>query len=270
MSAVSGKQVPVGLRHATVFALNANGSPAATNTTAYEGLTIKGAQAFDLNIPDPRKITHVGDDRPLQIDYLPPIEGLAGELRAARQDFDVYALLTDTEVVTVGESKFVGIGTDKQGSEPQVGLLLYQQALDENGARHWRSFLIPRATLYARPNGMNESPSVNRYILSPAITTKHLWETAFAEGTEGFVESQVLQGMHKYKPKLVAYVAATATTEFVLPAASPAADTAKMSIWVDGVSQTADITKATDKVQFATAPGNNKRVMVFYETQTDN
>lgn len=269
MTAVSGKQVPVGLRHATLFELNASGSPAATDPTAYEGHTIVGAQAFDLLVPDARKITHVGDDRPLQIDFLPPMEGVSGELRAARLDDDIYALLTGTQVVTVGESKFVGVATSEMGSEPQVGLLLYQQALDESGARVWRSFIIPRATLYPHHNGMNEMPSVNRYLVSPAVVTKHLWETAFAEGTEGFTDCQVLQGTHKYKPKIAAFLAATATTEFDLPVASPAADVAKMTVWVDGVEQTVGVTKATDGVTFQTAPGNNKRVFVFYETLSD-
>jgi hypothetical protein len=267
MSEVSGKQVPVGLRHATIFELNASGSPAATGTAAYEGSTIVGAQAFDLNIPDARKITHIGDDGPLQVDYLPPTEAVSGELRAARSDFDVYAILSGTKVVTVGESKMVGIGTSEQGNEPQVGLLMYQQALDEAGERTWRWFLVPKATIYPHPNGMNEAAAVNRFLVSPAVVTKHLWETAFAAGTEGFTRSQILEGHSKYKPKLVGYLASTGSTEFEFPADFPAADVAKMAVWVDGVAQTVGITKATDKVTFQTAPGNNKRVIVFYETQ---
>ena len=267
MAAVSGKLVPVGLRRATIFELNATGSPLAVSTTAYEGYTIVGAQAFDLNIPDARKITHPGDDRVLQVDYLPALDAVSGELRAARADFDVYAILTGTKVVTVGESKYVGVGHSKQGSEPQVGLLCYQQALDDAGARHWRALMIPRATIYPHQNGMNESPSVNRFIVSPAVVTKWLWETAFADATEGYTEAQALVGMHKYKPKLIAFVAATATTSFVLPADAVCADTAKMNVWVDGVAVAADITKLTTALQFTTAPGNTKRVVIFYETE---
>lgn len=266
MAAVSGKMTPVGLRHATIFSLNTYGSPAATDTSAYEGSAIVGAQAFDVTIPDPRKITHIGDDRPLQIDYLPPTEGVSCELRAARSDFAVYALLTGGNVLTVGESKFVGVATSDQGNEPQVGLLLYQQALDETGARHWRSYLLPKATIYPHPNGMNEAASVHRFIVSPAVVTKHLWELAFADGTEGYTDAQLLEGMHKYKPKIVAFLASTATTTFTLPTDAACADTAKMNVWVDGVAQAADITKSTTDVQFTTAPGNNKRVVIFYET----
>lgn len=266
MTAVSGKLVPVGLRRATVMALNASGSPAATDTSPYEGATIVGAQAFDFNIPDPRKITHVGDDRPIQVDYLPSLEAVSGELRAARMDTTIYALLSGTNAVTVGESKFIGVATSQQGSEPQVGLLCYQQALDETGARVWRSLLMPKATLYAHPSGMNEQAAVNRFIVSPAVVSKHLWETAFSLSTEGYTDAQALVGYHQYKPKIVAFLASTATTTFLLPTASPAVNVSKMSVWVDGTVQSADITKATTGVVFTTAPGNTKRVVIFYET----
>jgi len=200
------------------------------------------------------------------VDYLPALDAVSGELRAARLDTDVYALLTGTKEITIGESKFIGVGHDLQGSEPQVGLLCYQQALNDSGARVWRAIMIPKATIYAHPQGMNESPAVSRFLVSPAVVTKWLWETAFSAATEGFSEAQALIGMHAYKPKLIAFVAATATTTFTLPTDAPCADTAKLNVWVDGTAQTADITKATTQVQFTTAPGNNKRVVMFYET----
>lgn len=269
MTAIDGKLVPVGLRRATIFALNASGSPAATQTTYYAGLQIVGAQAFDFNIPDARKITHVGDDRPVQVDYLPALDAVAGELRAARLDTAIYSLLSGTLETTVGESKFVGVGHSEQGSEPQVGLLMYQQALDSTGARVWRSILVPKATLYAHPSGMNESASVNRFIVSPAVVSKHLWETSFALLTEGFTEAQALVGYHQYKPKIIAFLATTGQTAFLLPAASPSVNVSKIAVWVDGAAVTENITKATNEVDFTTAPGNAKRVVIFYETETE-
>lgn len=265
MTASSGKQLGVGLRHAVIFELNSSGSPAATDTTAYEGNQIVGAQAYDLTIPDPRKITHVGDDRPLQVDYLPPNEAMSAELRAARDDFDVLAILSSTSQVTVGEAKVVGLATDQQGSEPQVGLLCYQQALDDSGQRSWRWYLLPKATVYVHPKGMDENASEHRYMVSPAVVSAHMWETAFASGTEGFTQAQMLLGMSEYKPKIVAFLASTADTTFTLPSSYPAAATGKMVVWVDGTEQTSGVTKATDSIEFTTAPGNNKRVVVFYE-----
>jgi hypothetical protein len=94
--------------------------------------------------------------------------------------------------------------------------------------------------------------------------TTHLWETAFSETTEGFTEAQGLIGQSRYMPSVVSWLAATATTEFAFPAAEPCADTAKLLVFVNGVSDTS-WTAATDKVSTSTAPGNNKRVVCFYE-----
>lgn len=265
MAATSGKQYGVGMRYATLFVLNSNGSPAATGTTPYSGVQIVGAKVFDLTIPDPRKISHTGDDRVLQVDYLPPTDAISGELTAAQDDAAVYAALSGTAVATVGESTVVGLGTSQQGSEPQVGLLMYQQSLDETGTRNYRWYLLPKATLYSHPQGMNENPSEQKFTISPAVVTKHLWETAFSVATDGFTESQALKGQSRYKPSIISWLASTATTSFSLPTAVPAADTAKMTVWVNGVAQTSGVTKATDSVQFSTAPGNAARVVCFYE-----
>lgn len=265
MTATTGKQYGLGFRYAVLFALNSSGSPAATDTTAYEGVQAVGAKTFNLNIPDPQKFTHVGDDSALQVDYLPSTEAVSADLTVAQDNNDVYALVTNTNEVTIGEKTIVGIGTSQQGSESQVTLLAYQQSLDENGVRNYRWFLIPKATLYPKPGGLGPNPAEHGYTVSPTVVSAYPWETAFASGTEGFITTQILKGQAVYKPKLVAWLSATATTEFDLPSDTLCADTGKMNIWVDGVEQTEDITKATDSVQFTTAPGNAKRVVCFYE-----
>jgi hypothetical protein len=265
MTEATGKNYPVGMRHAIIFALNSNGSPAATLTTAYEGVQIVGSKAFNLNIPDPRKFTHVGDDGPIQSDYLPPTEAASAEISASQDNNAVYALATGTTEVTIAESKVVGIGTSKQGSEPQVAALCYQQSLDENGARNYRWYLIPKATLYPKPAGMGENPIDTTYTVNMAVVTKYPWEKAFTANTEGFIRSQVLKGQSVYKPKIVAWLATTGQTEFVLPTSYPAQATGKMALFVDGVEQTENTTAGTTQIQFTTAPGNAKRVVAFYE-----
>lgn len=265
MTASTGKQYSVGARYACIYALNTSGSPAATDTSAYGGVQVTGLKTFNLNISDPRKFTHVGDDNPIQVDYLPPTEAASAEMTVAQDNDEVYALITSTKSVTVGESKVVGVGTSKQGSESQVALLVYQQSLDENGARNYRWFLIPKATLYPKVGGMGDNVTEHSYTISPAVVTKYPWEKAFAENTEGFIRTQILKGQSVYKPRMVSWLASTADTTFTLETAYPAAATGKMVVWVDGTEQTSDITKATNEIQFTTAPGNTKRVVCFYE-----
>lgn len=266
MSNVSGKQYGVGARYCCVYELNANGSPNATGaTTAYTGVQSVGLKAFDLTIPEPVKITHMGDDRPLQIDYLPPTEAASGEVRVAQENQDLYALFQGVAKVTVGEATMVGLGTSEQGTEPQVGLLMYQQSLDDAGVRNWRWFLLPKATIYVAPGSLNENPSEHRYVVAPQVVNAHLWETAFSEVNDGFTTAQLLVGQSRYRPMIAAWLATTGTTSFSLPVGIVAADTNKMAIWVDGVAQTSGVTKGTTQLVFQTAPGNNKRVFCFYE-----
>jgi len=264
MAATSGKQYGVGARKAVIFALNASGTPAATDTSPYTGVQMVGVKTVDITIPDPQKKTHLGDDRALQIDYLPATEGISGTLTLAQDDHVAYALLTSTNRITVGESTAVGINTSEQGNEPQVGLLTFQQSLDANGVRNWRWFLMPKVILYPKPSGMSENVAVHTYTISPAVVTAHLWGTTFTSTAEGFTEAQGLIGMSRYMPSVCAWLATTSATTFAFPSGVPAAATTNISVFVDGVADTA-WTPTTTNITTSTAPGNTKRVVVFYE-----
>lgn len=266
MSAPSGKNLSVGLRHAQIFALNATGLPAATATTVYAGLQISGAKTFEVTLPETRKITHSGDDRVLNVDQLPSLDGSSAELRAARNDYDVYALLTDTKELTVGESKIIGMATSKQGNEPQIGMLLFQQSLDAvSGARLWRSFLIPKALVFPKPGGMNENPAEHVFTVQPQVVSKHIWGKAFADADEGYTSAQILEMQTENKPKIVAFKADGTEDEFLFEVAYPAISTGKVTVWVDGVLTSAGITVSVDKVAFTVAPADGKMIVVLYE-----
>lgn len=268
MTAVTPKNFAVGARRVVFFALNSNGSPAATNTSPYNGVQMVGVQDVNLTIPAPQKITHLGDDRPLAIDYLPAKEAMSGEMTLSQEDQSIYALMTGTNAVVTGEASLVGLKTSQQGNEPQVGMITIQQALDASGARNWRWFLMPKVILYPAPGSMNDKGAVHKWTISPAIVTNHLWETAFDSATEGFLSAQGLIGQSAYIPNLVAWLAATATTQFAMPANEPAINTAKMVVTINGAAPgtaVGTVTKATTQITFQTAPGNLARVVCFYE-----
>lgn len=266
MSATSGKQLPIGLRFAAIFALDANGRPAASTTSAYEGLEIRGPKTFSLTPPDPRQISHMGNDRVLAVDILPPTEPTRGELRASVNDFAVHALLTGTQVKTVGEASEIAYNTDKQGSEPQVGLLLYQQSLSVgDGLRHYRAFVIPLAVCIPKPQGMSENPEDVTYVINPTLSNDRLWGDTLVLADDGITEASIFEYMCEGKPKLVAFLADGTEDEFLFPTSAPAKSTAKIAVFKNGVEITAGITKATTKVTFTSAPTLNDNITVFYE-----
>lgn len=268
MTTSSGKQLAVGLRSATVFALNSSGTPLAVApaATPYEGLSIRGAKAFDLQQPQARKISHSGEDRVMMVDFLPAIEAGEAVIRASVDDQDLIALLSNVKKVTVGEATGVAIGTDQQGFEPSVALLLYQQSKDLSlGIRRWRSYIVPSAICYPISSGMNDSPQDETFQIALSPTTKHLWGTALAALTEGATSMQVFKMMTEGRPNIVAWLGDGTEDEFLLPVAKPALSTTKMTVWVNDVVTTTGITKAVTKLAFTAAPTSGDRIVCFYE-----
>ena len=200
MTATSGNQLAVGARGGFIFALDANGYPAADSTTVYEGLELKGLKAGDLNVPNPRVITHSGNDRVLANDFLPSLEPITGEVRAANLGMGVNAAITNVNTFTAGEMTFMPWGTDQQGSEIDVALMLFQQSLDTTSKlRRYRTIIIPKARAVPLASGMNENPNEQRYQIVSNPTTKHLWGTTMAVETEGATEAAFIEGMATYQ-----------------------------------------------------------------------
>jgi hypothetical protein len=273
MAAPNSTSSGVGLRWVNLFLLNSSGSPAATTTTVYEGLQIEGAKALTLNAPASRQITHIGDDGVIAVDKLPPTDASSGTLTTAKQDNAVEALMTGNKEVTIAEAKAILQVTDKQGYEPQVGLLAYRQSLDTKkgsatyGKRVWDWYMIPKAFLVPKSDSFNDTPEEKSYDLFPQVSGQYLWETAFTAVTEGAVQGQFVRGVSEYPPCVVAFYGTVTAATFAV--ARPAISTAKISVWVNGVLTTTGITLATTGVTFTSGtPGATDRTVVFYEKAT--
>jgi len=270
MAATSGIMLPVGLRHVQVFALDANGRPAATSTTAYEGVQITGAKAFDAQFPDPRQIDHSGDDYLLGRDILPPLTGGTITLSAAKSNFTAHALLTGTTITTIGEATEIGHLTSKQGFESQVGLIFWQQAVDAaggavNGLRRWRAIMLPKCYAIPKPQGMGENAIDVTYNVTPQIVTQRLWGVTLTAGVETYLNAQAFEYMCEYKPAVVSWKSNSGTpAKMLFPTDKQAVATAKIHIvTVNGVAD-ATVTKAVDGVT-PTAVANNDIITCFYE-----
>lgn len=269
MANTSGKQLAVGLRRALLFELDADGFPAAPDENVYEGVEIVGPKAFTMSIPEARKITHSGNDRVLAVDYLPPLEGATAELRVASNDMVAKALVTNVNTFTVGEATLMPWATDQQGSEVDLGILLFQQSLDTvTKSRRWKFYLSPKARIVPSVANMDENAAEDLYRVAPNPTTKHLWGTSLVVGTEGATESAFYEGMSEGKPNIVAYKGDGVAVAFALPTSKPAIAVGKMKVWKNGVVQavasgldTLTVTTAT----FTAAPADGDIVVIFYE-----
>lgn len=270
MANTSGKQLSVGVRRAVIFQIDADGFPLAAGTQPYEGFEVIGPKAFTLTIADSRKISHVGNDRVLAIDYLPPTEADSGELRVASSDIQLKAALSGVSPFNVGESTAMAWGTDERGNETDAALLLFQQSLDAyTRSRRWKYYILPKARVVPAPASMDENPAEDRYVIGPNPTTFHLWGTAMEGDTEGATEAGIIEGMAEGRPNIVAFKGDGATVAFLLPATKPAISAAKVAVWHNGVEVTtgggglASLTTTT--VTFSVAPALDDVVVAYYE-----
>lgn len=265
MSAPIERTLNYGLRYASVLTLNEHGSPAAVDETPYEGIQFRGSTAFELNVPDSRKLSGLGEDNVTQVVYLPPNEGIDGKLNVEATDPVLSTALDGTKIRTEGEMSIVGLGTNKQGFEPQVGMLLYQAAKGlETGKTYWHSYLLPSAQAVKKSHGMNAEKGVTVYQIAPNKTTKHIWEEKFTDTVEGFLNSQVLEIWSNYPPRVTAFVGDNTTTEFLFPVDFPSVTIAAIKVYVNGVAVAgADFTPATDGITFDVAPATGARIVVL-------
>lgn len=272
MAPPSTKRSGVGFRNCTLYALDANGYPAAVDTTPYEGIHAVGAKVLTINDPAYRVIDHIGDDSLIQIDQLPATSGATAELHLGRVDDALEAAISGLLPFTVGEMNLMLAGvTDQSGFELTVGLMGYQQALDESGNRRWHAVWFPRCTIAKHESGLSDTPEDRMYNIVPSLATQHLWGAPFALGTEGTLRGQIVRGVSQYQPKLVAWKDVLGGTAggvtFLFPTNAQAVSVNKIAVYVNGVLKTTNITKATTGITFTASyePPAGAVIVAVYE-----
>lgn len=273
MTAATGKMFSVGARSVTVYELDTNGLPKPGAVGVLNvGLTWSAFKAFELTKPNARRINHVGNDRLLALDFLPPLEGMAGNITTGADEFDVDALLLNTKKATVAEGVYLVDGSDQQGFEPFVAIVCYQQAQSRvTKTRNWRQWILPSTKCIPLPAGMGDNPTETKYEMGPSPVSTHIWGTAMSTATDGATEAAVIRGQTEGKPVYGFSVGDATEDEFPWPTgyAPTTALLGKVAVWVDGVLKTVttDYTVDTTKLKFESGkiPGSGALVSVKWE-----
>lgn len=267
MANVSGINWGVGLRRAVVFPLNSDGSLKAVDENVYEGLEFEGPRAFEVTFPESRRIVNPGNDRVRDVIFLPPTEAITAVLRVGFDHHEINAALMNTEQFFVGESSMVGYGTDKQGYEPDVALLLMQIAHDETKLTRYRYFMIPRAKAVPSPGQFGENATEIAYNIAISPSTMQIWGVEFTEEDNGMTEAALIDGMSEGRINIVAWVGDGTTTDFDFPTDKPAISAGKICVFdfAAGTEITSGVTKEVDDLTFAVAPTANKLIVAKYE-----
>lgn len=267
MTATSGRQVPVGLRRIQVFELNDNGTPNGLDPVVpYTGFQLRGAKTYGFSPQEPRQFSHVGEDQVVQTDLLPALQAGTAEVAVSALDYTAISLMSGIKVFEVGEASAILLASDRQGFEPLVGMMIYQQSKDlETGARRWRTAILQSVRGIFLPPGMGENPIDARYRLSPSVSGIHLWGADLSESVEGGLTSQGVELMCEGIPQIGSFLGNGSQTIFDFPSTTPALTTAKVKVWVDGVA-TVPTTLTTTGFTISPAPTSGKRIVYFLES----
>jgi hypothetical protein len=253
----------------TVFPLDSSGALQPPDDSVYEGLEVDGARTFDLTPAEGSYLVNVGNGRLRDTIYRAPREASRAELRVGYSQLDVVAALSGVKVYEIAEAKAIGRLTNLQGSEPDVALLLIQKGHDENGLTRYLSYVIPKGKCIPISSPFNENALEVRYTVTISNTKKEIWGESYTVLRHGFTENGYLEMVTVGVPKIVAWKANGYDENFSFPAAKPAIDVAKISVWNwnDGTEyeEGVDIFRYVDHVDFVSAPTADDIIVAKYE-----
>ena len=202
-----------GLRYLKAYELyTTNGLPKATSAgaTAYAGVQIELAKTFVPTFPEAQVIQFLGDDRPAGQLVLAGDATLSAAITTGKANLTVDALFSGgVNVITVGDQKQLPLETDKRGCEIDVGLLAYQQAIDNldgsatRGQTKWRALWIPKARVVAggAPFEIGNESEMN-YMAYAQVVNAYLWGLVLTAGAEGALTMQATAAHYNGPPVL--------------------------------------------------------------------
>lgn len=263
----------VGTRGAKIYELNAYERINGSSTTAYSGLDLYGFKGLDMTYPEPVQKTHMGNDRILATQLFPPTDAVSGTLLAGAQDNDVIAAVSGIAVNdgNVAGASFIMNGTDKQGSEPNVAILSWQEGITESGSQvyHWK--VVYNTKCIPVSVGMGADPIDYQYKLAPSPVSNHVYGAAISIANDGATSGTDADGYTSYPLNMVAFVADGIEDEFTFPLLEQAADTTNITVFLAAAGSenltevTTGITKATTGVTWDAAPADGSEIIIVYQ-----
>jgi hypothetical protein len=155
--------------------------------------------------------------------------------------------------------------TDKAGSEPSVGLLVYQAAKKSTGVTGWHFQFVTSTTMIPQRGSFADNNYETRYTMAPNAVTKLPWGEALSTDNDGVTSAGVIKGFSLYPPRLTTWVADGVEDAFVFDASlQPPDNTYSVYKAIAGVvtAVTTGITKTTTGITFDVAPAADTKIMV--------
>jgi len=269
-----------GFQTGIVYELNANGRPNGTTLDPYVGLELYAAKLYALTLPASRKVPHIGNDRLLKVQQFPSQEVASGEISIGAEDLEVIAAVTGATILEVANMQMLPHMSDLQGQEPNIGLILFQAALARSGPQRYHFHMITSTKAIPRLPGFGPDPIDLVYDIAPDPVDKYLWGYDMAPLSDpsdpfsgvsptGALEAGVWSGFAEGRPRIAAFVADGAETQFLFPEDKPAIAADNIAVYTATGATVTEVTSgytgALTGVTFDVAPTNGHEVILLYQ-----
>lgn len=269
------KTAGVGIRYGAVYNLiDGLPLPAVASATPMNGTLIEGIKTNTVSDPAPRRITHFGDDRAYAQDSLPATESGSFNFTTSKTNMDLDAMLEGGQVRTINSNKFLAGNTDNKGSEPQVLLNIYRQALDVDKSsatfgklRQWEGRLYPSVRITKTTPSYEAENTDITYEATPTPVKYTAWGEQFTEANWGVTEGEYISYVTDYQPRFNFYRGDGTIVAFALSHAP--VDSNAVTVWIDGTLTSPSsvvTTVANPAFTLGSAAGVGKLVTALIET----
>lgn len=214
------------------YPLDTDGSILATDTDPYEGIEFAGPKSFVPNLGTVRAIPNISQGRVNDTIHLPSVDPKTAELRASYDKQTLTALFLGVNKDTLAEATRLHYGTNKEGTEPTVGLLASQLVShDDDGLVVWRHYVVPRATIVPSPVNYDENAIEKLYEVTMASAKRELWGEELTEGTHGCISSTMTELVTENNFAIVGWLGDAVQTNFYFPVNKDPVSAAKTKLW---------------------------------------
>lgn len=270
------KTFGVGLRYGAVFNLNANGLPFPNDSSAtlITGTLIEGIKTMPVTDPAPRRITHQGDDRALAQDSLPGTEAGSFQFTTSKTNLALDAMLEGGVVRTINSNQYLLGNSDNKGSEPQVLVMFYRQALDADKTsasygklRQWEGRAYPSARITKTTPSYEAENTDITYEGTPTPIKYTHWFEQLTEANWGATEAEYINDTSDYHPRWNFGLGDGTITAFNLT--HPPVDASSVTVWVNGTQQTpssVNTSSTNPAFTLSSAPALSNGIAVKIET----
>ena len=158
--------------------------------------------------------------------------------------------------------------TDQRGSEPNVGILVYQAAKDSAANVGWHTRIVPKTTAIKQDGSFGENNYETTYNLAPSASDAHLWGTLFTDTDDGTEHAGWVEAFSPNPAIVTSFNADGVEDTFLFDADHKPTDaTYKVYKAIAGVvtEVTSGITKTVNDIVFAVAPASGTIIMVPHQ-----